>query len=51
MTRSRPVESDVRRDTLGELLHDFELCVVLEQWQVAARYELDRHGHLAPDLE
>ena len=28
-----------------------DLRVVLDQWQVAARYELDRHGHLAPDLE
>ena len=34
----------MRRDAFGELLHDLDLRVVLDQRQVAARYELDRHG-------
>jgi hypothetical protein len=41
----------MRRDALGELLHDLDLRVVLEHGQVAARHELDRDRHLAPDPE
>ena len=45
------VRSDVGRDALGELLHQVDLRVVLEQREVAARHELDGHAGLVPDVE
>ena len=41
----------MRRDALGELLHQLDLRVVLEQRQMAAGHELDRDRHLALDVE
>ena len=43
--------SDVGRDVLGELLHQLELRLVLEEREVAPGDELDRHARLAPDVE
>jgi hypothetical protein len=38
----------VRRDSLGEQLHDLDLGLVVEQRQVAPRHELDRNrNHVA----
>ena len=39
------------RDALGELLHQVDLRVVLEEREVAPRDELDGHPRLLPDVE
>ena len=43
--------SDVGRYSLGQLRHEVELLLVIEEREMAASDELERHAGLAPDLE
>ena len=51
MQTGSAVTSDVGRDALGELPHQVDLRVVLEEREVAPRHELEGHPRPLPDVE